>query len=88
MSMKQRQAGKQHQELVQRLCDMMTKEAGDMPADELLAVVAQVCGVMIAYQDQRKYSPAKVIALVNANIEAGNRRAMERFASLPVQGRA
>ena len=55
-------------ELIALMCAKMTT----MDAAEILAVVAYTVGQLIALQDQRKMTPAMALALVSANIEAGN----------------
>lgn len=77
-----------HETLVNQLCQYLVKEAASMPAEELLAVLSQVLGMMIAYQDQRKYTPAMIMELVQQNIEVGNRRAIDKLVSAPAGGSA
>ena len=45
-------------------------------ADEMLAGASQIVGTLIALQDQRKMTPDMALAIVQANIEAGNAQAM------------
>ena len=45
-------------------------------ADEMLAGASQIVGTLIALQDQRKMTPDMALAVVQANIEAGNQQAM------------
>lgn len=53
----------------------------DLPADQVLAVFAFTLGQLIAMQDQRRFTPEKVMEIVSANIEAGNRQAFENLLS-------
>lgn len=43
-----------------------------LDAVELLAVTSHLVGQLIALQDQRRYTPAMVMQLVQDNIEQGN----------------
>lgn len=43
-----------------------------LDAVELLAVTSHLVGQLIALQDQRRYTPAMVLQLVQHNIEQGN----------------
>lgn len=49
----------------------------DIPAEELLAVTSQFVGMLVAQQDQRRFSPAMVMEIVGRNIEIGNATAIE-----------
>ena len=42
----------------------------------MLAGASQIVGTLIALQDQRKMTPDMALAVVQANIEAGNQQAM------------
>jgi hypothetical protein len=44
--------------------------------DMMLAGASQLVGNLIALQDQRKMTPEMALALVQSNIEVGNREAM------------
>jgi hypothetical protein len=50
-------------------------------ADEMLAGASQIVGNLIALQDQRKMTPDMALAIVRANIEAGNQQAMAEVMS-------
>ena len=54
------------------LIALMRAKMTTMDAAEILAVVAYIVGQLIALQDQRKITPARALALVSYNIEAGN----------------
>ena len=47
-----------------------------LSAEEMLAVTAQVVGMMVAMQDQRKFTPFQVMELVSKNIQYGNANAV------------
>lgn len=59
---------------------------GDIPAMDLLAVLAHTTGACIAMQDQRVVTPEMALDLVRKNLEAGNREAMTEV--LSASGRA
>lgn len=48
----------------------------DIDAVELLAVTSQFVGMLIALQDQRRYSPQAAMEVVIRNIEIGNHTAI------------
>lgn len=52
-------------------------EFGDLPSEEMLAVMSYLLGQMIALQDQRRFTPTTIMKHVRRNIEAGNRTAVE-----------
>ena len=54
------------------LIALMRAKMTTMDTAEILAVVAYTVGQLIALQDQRKITPARALALVSYNIEAGN----------------
>jgi hypothetical protein len=47
-----------------------------MPAQEVLAIVSQLVGNLVALQDAQRYTPAQVMAMVSHNVEIGNREAV------------
>lgn len=51
---------------------LLRKHAGRLPADHLLAIAAQVLGMIAALQDQRKFTPEMVMAMIADNIQKGN----------------
>jgi len=56
-------------------------------ADEILAIVSNMVGQIIALQDQRKMTPEMAMKLVVANIQAGNETAIRNSFSTTL-GRA
>lgn len=70
-----------HKKLRDVMIEAIRKEAGDMPADEILAIAAYTVGHLIALQDRRKMTPAMAMQIVAQNIEAGNAQAMREVAS-------
>ena len=61
------------------LLDVMKQHGAELDACELLAVAAHLVGQLIAMQDQRTMTPAQAMELVGANIERGNREAIENL---------
>lgn len=45
--------------------------------EEMLALVSQLVGNLIAFQDQTRYTPATAIRVVDMNIQIGNAVAVE-----------
>lgn len=72
-----RPSTERHQRLHEELVALMEREGGDLPAIELLAVLSQTLGSMIAYQDQRIGADV-IMELVSRNIEIGNQAAIDQ----------
>jgi len=70
-------ASADHERIRLRLLSVLKTDGADLPADEILAVVAHLTGQLVAMQDQRRFTPDAVMTLVSQNIEAGNRHAIE-----------
>lgn len=88
MKIKSRPTDDRHKALADKLCQFLKDEAGDLPDIELLALNAQVLGMIIAYQDQYRYTPDEIMTIVRRNMEAGNRRVIEGLANSPAGGTA
>jgi hypothetical protein len=54
---------------------------------EMLAVVSQFLGSIIAFQDRRRFTAEEVMEIVGQNIEVGNQIALESLLRQP-EGRA
>lgn len=68
-----------HLKIRDELIASMRKHMGDMPAEEILAIVSYTVGQLLAFQDQRKITPDMAMQIVSSNIEAGNRDAIEQI---------
>ena len=68
-----------HDKLIALIRAELAKE--DMPAIELLAVLAQIVGATIAFQDQTKLTARMCLDVVQINIEIGNARALTDLAA-------
>ena len=53
----------------------------ELTPEEMLGIVCQLVGNLIAMQDQRKYTADAVMRMVSKNIEAGNQEAIRQVAS-------
>ena len=58
---------------------LLKKHASRLPADHMLAIGSQVVGMLVALQDQRKYTPEMCMAIVAENIEEGNKGMVENL---------
>jgi hypothetical protein len=65
-----------HERFRVALINALRVEGESLPAEELLAVAAQLVGQLVAMQDQRRYTPAQVMDMVARNVEQGNQRAI------------
>lgn len=50
-----------------------------LSAEEILALMAKVVGMLVALQDQRKYTPQQIMSMVSANIESGNQDMVDQL---------
>lgn len=50
----------------------IAQHGATLDAVDLLAVTSHLVGQLIALQDQRRYTPALVMQMVQSNIEQGN----------------
>lgn len=64
----------------------LRRHADHLSALDILAVCAQITGMVIAFQDQRAVTSGQAMAIVTANIEAGNAAAIAGMGE--AQGRA
>lgn len=65
-----------HLEVKADLAEILRKYE-DLDPIEILAVAAQVVGMLIAHQDSQKVSSSSAMRTVLANIETGNQAALE-----------
>jgi hypothetical protein len=66
-----------HQQLVVDIMEIIKKTVPEIDPVEILAVLSVAVGRVVAMQDQRRYSPEAVMAIVSRNIEIGNREVIE-----------
>lgn len=65
--------------------DMMKVLKKHLPPDSkerLLALASQAVGQVLAHQDQRRFTPAQCIEIIQANIEKGNQDEVSRLMRL------
>lgn len=75
-----------HEALYQELLAVLKKH--DLPSIELLAVMSNMVGKIMAMQDQRRMTVASAMELVARNIEEGNRQAVAGLRDRPAEGSA
>lgn len=66
-----------HKEFRDELIAVLRRHGSELDASEMLAIVAYLVGQLVAMQDQRRVTSKMVMELVSANIEAGNREAID-----------
>jgi len=69
-----RPATPEHEIAYQDVCALVKKHAGNLTAQEVLAVAANMVGKLVALQDQRTTSTDKAMEIVRSNIEYGNQQ--------------
>ena len=70
----------EHEVAYQDLCALVNRHADKMTAPELLAVVANMLGKLVALQDQRKVTPVMAMEIVAQNIERGKQQIIAQLA--------
>lgn len=76
-----------HEAFLAELKAALGNSGADIDAAELLAIASQFVGMLIAQQDQRRYTPDAIMALVGRNIEIGNASAVADLTG-PAEGQA
>ena len=72
-------AGPEHEKIFQDFCKVLKKYADKLTAAEMLAIVSNMVGKLLAQQDQRKMSAEQALQIVRANIEIGNRQMIDEL---------
>lgn len=70
--MKSIEPNARHTRFKRDLEKLLNKHAGKLSAQELLAISAQVCGMIAAVQDKRTLTPAQAMEIIVENIRNGN----------------
>jgi hypothetical protein len=65
-----------HEALFAEILAIYAKYGADIPAIEILAIMCNIVGKLVALQDQRRYTPDQIMRLVAKNIEHGNAEAL------------
>jgi len=66
-----------HKEFNDAMKEVLSRFKDRLDAESMLAIASHLVGVLVALQDQRKYSPEMVMKLVGQNIELGNAEALK-----------
>ncbi len=74
-----------HEKLRTAVLDLLKAEVakGQMPIDEVLAIMSYVVGQLVAMQNQRRYTPDTAMELVNVNLLKGNADAVAALLNAP-----
>lgn len=62
--------------------DLKAQMPADMPAQDILAIVSQFVGQLIALQDQRVMTPDQAMQIVGQNIEIGNQAVLSAIPNI------
>lgn len=88
MRERSKQPDARHTAYLEELKAALGNSGKDLPAEELLAVTSQFVGMLVAQQDQRRFTPDMVMAIVGRNIEIGNATAIEASGLTAPRGQA
>ncbi len=88
MRERSKQPDARHTAYLEELKAALGNSGKDLPAEDLLAVTSQFVGMLIAQQNQRRFTPDMVMAIVGRNIEIGNASAIEGAGLNDPRGRA
>lgn len=69
----------EHEVLYQDLCKLVGKHTGNVSAQEMLAVAANMLGKLVAMQDQHTMTPAMAMEIVAQNLEHGNKMVLDQL---------
>lgn len=72
MKLHQMEINARHTRFKRDLEKLLNKHAGKLSAQELLAISAQVCGMIAAVQDKRTMTSAQAMEIIVENIRNGN----------------
>lgn len=73
----------EHERVRQAVLAVVRKEAADMPGEQVLAIMANITGGVLALLDQRRFTPDQAMEIISANIEAGNRAVIDELMRAP-----
>lgn len=69
----------EHEVAYQDLVTLLRKHSEKISAEEMLGIAANLVGKLIAMQDQRTMTRDRALAIVSANLEAGNAMALDEI---------
>lgn len=72
-----KQPDARHTAFLDQLKAALGDSGKDLPAEDLLAVASQFVGMLIAVQDQRRFTPSMAMDIIANNIEIGNASAIK-----------
>lgn len=70
-------ANEKHEAFFQSVIQLM--RTAELEPMEMLAVLSNMVGKCIAYQDQRKYTSSQIMDVVRMNIEIGNKQVIDKL---------
>jgi hypothetical protein len=73
------QSTEKHEALYRDVCMVLDKHAKELPAEECLALVANIVGKVLAFQDQRTMDKERAMAIIARNIEIGNQHVIQEM---------
>lgn len=77
-----------HQACMKDFKGVLEKYKDKLSAQEMLALTAQLCGNLVALQDQKTMTSEKALAIVGRNLETGNRAVIIDLMSKEAVGNA
>lgn len=66
-----------HDEFNNDVTALLRKYGDHLSAQDMLALMSQVVGKVLAFQDQRSMTPEMGLEVIRANIEVGNKQAVD-----------
>lgn len=70
-----------HKRIFDGVLELFKREGDALSPPEQLAVMAQIVGMFVALQDQRKMTPDMAMQIVGSNLELGNQRVIQELQS-------
>jgi hypothetical protein len=68
-----------HKRIFDGVLELFKREGDALSPPEQLAVMAQIVGMFVALQDQRKMTPHMAMEIVGSNLELGNQRVIQKL---------
>jgi uncharacterized protein YejL (UPF0352 family) len=80
---KPRPTSPEHEAMYQEIIAVLRKHEDSVDGVETLALLANLIGKLMAFQDQRKYTPEMLLQLISTNLETGNAQAIASLRDAP-----
>ena len=77
-----------HEDLRKKLLEVLGSVDGEMPPEEIVAVLSYTAGQFSLFLDQRKFTVETMLELVQANVLAGNAFALGQLSNQQPKGTA